>query len=294
MMTAPPVGEERILEYTRSEFLFSRADTDAAVALREQLYRRRVETRPYVASRWFLPSSFRDGVIRINEPHVDEFLRANTHLVRGSERDLLVDSGLGLASLREELDELFERPVIAVATHRHFDHTGGLFEFDDVVVHRADADAVSKAEGFASVAIEDYPPEELSGYEPPERLLTALPKLDFDPAATRSARSRRRASSRRVMSSTSAIAGSRCSICPATPRGRSGCSTRRPASCSPAMPCTRAASSSTSSRVEHPELRPDDAAAARTRRRGDLRRPRRPVGRRRLHELVDAYLERRA
>ncbi len=183
MMIPPPGGEERILEYTRSEFLFSRPDTDAAVALREQLRRRGVEKRPYVASRWFLPSSFRDGVIRITEPHVDEFLRANMYLVRGSERDLLVDSGLGLASLRDELEELFERPVVAVATHRHFDHVGGLFEFDEVVVHRDDAAAVADAEGFASVAIEDYPPEELSGYEPPERLLTALPRLDFDAAS---------------------------------------------------------------------------------------------------------------
>ena len=138
-----------------------------------------------VADHWFEHRTIAEGVVVIHEPHVDPFLRANLFLVRGRERDLLVDSGLGLASLRSELADLFERPVIAVATHRHFDHTGGLHEFDEVVVHRDDAEAVATAAGFASVVIEDYTPEELSGYEAPERLLTAWPRGGFDPTAYR-------------------------------------------------------------------------------------------------------------
>ena len=136
-----------------------------------------------VAERWFSHREVADGIVEIVEPHVDEFLRANLYLVRGADRDALIDSGLGLASLREELTDLFERPVIAVATHRHFDHTGGLFEFDEVVVHRDDATAVANGEGFASVLIENYPPEELSGYDAPDALLTAFPSGGFDPAA---------------------------------------------------------------------------------------------------------------
>lgn len=138
-----------------------------------------------VAERWFERETVDDGVIRILEPHVDPFLRANVFLVRGRDRDLLIDTGLGLGSLRAELRDLFDRPAVVVATHRHFDHTGGLREFDDVVVHRDDAESVARAEGFASLRIEDYPPEELSGYEPPASLLTALPHEGFDPAAYR-------------------------------------------------------------------------------------------------------------
>jgi glyoxylase-like metal-dependent hydrolase (beta-lactamase superfamily II) len=133
-----------------------------------------------VAERWFEHRTIDEGVVLITEPNVDPFLQANLFLVRGRDRDLLVDSGLGLASLREELAALFERPVVAVATHRHFDHTGGLHEFEEVVVHRDDADAVANAEGFASLRIDDYPPEELSGYEPPPSLLTALPRDGFE------------------------------------------------------------------------------------------------------------------
>lgn len=137
------------------------------------------------AERWFTHEVVADGVRRIVEPHVDPFLRANLYLVRGRDRDLMVDAGLGLRPLLVELADLLERPVTAVATHRHFDHVGGLHEFEEIVVHREDADAVASASMFASLRIEDYPPEELSGYEPPASLLTALPFDGFDPAAYR-------------------------------------------------------------------------------------------------------------
>jgi glyoxylase-like metal-dependent hydrolase (beta-lactamase superfamily II) len=138
-----------------------------------------------VAERWFEHETVGDGVVRITEPHVDPFLRANLYLVRGRDRDVLIDTGLGLASLVRRLPRLFGRRVLAVATHRHFDHVGGLAEFDGVAVHRDDADAVATGEVFASLVIEDYPPEELSGYDAPETLLTALPHEGFDPATYR-------------------------------------------------------------------------------------------------------------
>jgi len=136
-----------------------------------------------VAERWFEHEEVDEGVLRIREPHVDPFLQANLFLVRGRDRDLLVDTGLGIGSLRRELVDLFEWPTMAVATHRHFDHTGGLYEFEEVVVHRDDADAVANAHGFASLVIEDYPPEELSGYDPPVSLLTAWPREGYELAS---------------------------------------------------------------------------------------------------------------
>jgi glyoxylase-like metal-dependent hydrolase (beta-lactamase superfamily II) len=138
-----------------------------------------------VAERWFEHETVGDGVVRITEPHVAPFLRANLYLVRGRERDVLIDAGLGLAPLRRELARLFERPVMAIATHRDFDHVGGLHEFGVVAIHRDDAEAVGSGEIFASLLIEDYPPEQLSGYDPPESLLTALPREGFDPASYR-------------------------------------------------------------------------------------------------------------
>ena len=54
--------------------------------------------------------------------------------------DLVVDTANGIGALRPAIDELADgRPVIAVATHGHFDHVGGLAEFDDRRCHEADA-----------------------------------------------------------------------------------------------------------------------------------------------------------
>ena len=76
--------------------------------------------------------------------------------------------------------------MLAVATHRHFDHVGGLHEFDEVAVHRDDAEAVESGEIFASLVIEDYPPEELSGYEPPRRCSPRSPMRASNPPRTAS------------------------------------------------------------------------------------------------------------
>ena len=59
---------------------------------------------------------------------MDPFLRASLFLVRDRDRDLLVDAGLGLVSLRTEFAELlYERPVVAVTTH--VEHTAGCRSF---------------------------------------------------------------------------------------------------------------------------------------------------------------------
>ena len=78
-----------------------------------------------IAESWFATEPMGEGVTHIWEPHVDEFIRCNVWHVRGGDSDLLVDSGLGVASLRQGLPDLFTRPVVAVATHTHYDHTEG-------------------------------------------------------------------------------------------------------------------------------------------------------------------------
>ena len=231
-----------------------------------------------VAERWFEHETVDDGVLRIRETHVDPFLQANLFLVRGRDRDVLVDTGLGIGSLRRELADLFERPVVAVATHRHFDHTGGLHEFDEVVVHRDDAPAVATADGFASLRIEDYPPEELSGYDPPASLLAALPHEGFELGAYAVAPV---APTRIVDEGDEIDLGDRTAHGPAPPRSHAGrdrpvgggdadavlrrlrLRERRPAGRAP--------------RVEHPRLRPEHGAVARGPRSDRARRARRLV-----------------
>jgi len=92
-----------------------------------------------IAERWFEIRPLGDGVTLITEPHVDPLIRCNIWHLRGRDRDLLIDSGLGIASLADAARSLFERPLTAVATHTHYDHVGGLHEFPERVVHRLPA-----------------------------------------------------------------------------------------------------------------------------------------------------------
>ncbi len=48
-----------------------------------------------VAERWIERRALADGVTWLYEPHVDAFLRCNIWHVRGRDRDLIVDTGLG-------------------------------------------------------------------------------------------------------------------------------------------------------------------------------------------------------
>ena len=80
-----------------------------------------------------------DDVTLISEPFMQEFYRCNCWHVRGRDRDMLVDSGMGVVSLRDWVPLVTERSLTAVASHTHFDHIGCHHEFADRCVHRAEA-----------------------------------------------------------------------------------------------------------------------------------------------------------
>lgn len=92
------------------------------------------------AEHWYEVHGMADGVSLILESHFSAEWRCNIWHVRGRDRDLLVDTGLGLRPLAREIAALAERPVIAVCSHSHYDHSGGLHQFDDRRGHAAEAD----------------------------------------------------------------------------------------------------------------------------------------------------------
>jgi glyoxylase-like metal-dependent hydrolase (beta-lactamase superfamily II) len=92
---------------------------------------------------WYEVEGLADGVTHIWEPHIRPFYRCNLWHVRGRDRDMLVDSGMGVVGLRRQVALLAERPVLAVASHTHFDHIGAHHEFADRAVHRAEADILA-------------------------------------------------------------------------------------------------------------------------------------------------------
>lgn len=88
-----------------------------------------------VAADWFTVDEISPVLGLVREPHVRPLLAANTWVVHGRDRDLVVDSGLGVASLRAGVPQLFERRPVLVVTHGHLDHLGGAHEFDEVWAH---------------------------------------------------------------------------------------------------------------------------------------------------------------
>ena len=143
-----------------------------------------------VAPAWFRRESLAGGVTWLDEPHVAAFARCNIWHVRGRERDLLVDTGLGLASLQAAATDLFDRPVTAVLTHAHFDHVGGAHEFADRRAHPAEATELAEPQGFAGLTAADLGSDlvlqlRAAGYEIPDTLLDALPHEGFSLAGYR-------------------------------------------------------------------------------------------------------------
>ena len=104
------------------------------------------------ADRWYRVTAMDDGMTCLDEPWIRPFYRCNIWHVRGRQRDLLVDFGLGAVALRRQLPWLAERDLLAVASHTHFDHIGAAHEFDTCHVHRAEADILADPDRRATLA----------------------------------------------------------------------------------------------------------------------------------------------
>ena len=143
-----------------------------------------------IADTWFERRRIDDDITLIFEPHVDPLGRCNIWHVPGSEADLLVDTGMGIAELKPAIADLFGHAVIAFATHTHFDHVGSLHEFSQRVVSRQEAAVMDDADNRFSLFREDMEPEvveclENAGYALPECLIDALPHAGYDARAYR-------------------------------------------------------------------------------------------------------------
>ena len=88
---------------------------------------------------WYETLRMADDVTLIHEPWIKPFFRCNIWHVRGRDRDLLFDSGLGHVSLIRHVALVSERQLVCVASHTHFDHIGCHHEFPDRCVHAAEA-----------------------------------------------------------------------------------------------------------------------------------------------------------
>ncbi len=118
------------------------------------------------ADAWYAVQPIDDGITHIEEPYIKPFYRCNIWHVRGRDRDLLVDSGMGVVSLREQVALLAERPLLAVASHTHFDHIGCHHEFAERAVHAAEAGLMASP-GRKETLIDPYVSDDIFTGLPP-------------------------------------------------------------------------------------------------------------------------------
>lgn len=111
------------------------------------------------ATDWYAHKSIGEGLYWIQEKFFESSNRANIWLLRGSHQDVVIDTGLGLRSLPDYIntkgllgdDPQRKNPILAIATHAHFDHSGGLHQFEQVGVHSAEVDALANGDNFETV-----------------------------------------------------------------------------------------------------------------------------------------------
>jgi glyoxylase-like metal-dependent hydrolase (beta-lactamase superfamily II) len=141
-----------------------------------------------VADPWFVQRDVGDGITLVTEPHVHAFLRCNVWHVRGRDRDAVVDTSLGLRPLRAVVERAVGHPILAVATHAHSDHVGGMHEFDERAIHPIEAEELA-AGGDQTVETARFSPESLApyrraGYEFGEILIDAVPPGGLESASS--------------------------------------------------------------------------------------------------------------
>lgn len=87
---------------------------------------------------WFSIDQVDESTYIISENrHWEE---THCYLLIGNDRALLIDTGLGISNIYEQVRNLTNKPVAAVATHIHWDHIGGHEYFPEFYAHEAELD----------------------------------------------------------------------------------------------------------------------------------------------------------
>lgn len=87
---------------------------------------------------WFTIEKIDDETYAISE--YGHWEKVHSYLLIGASSALLIDTGLGIGNIKNEVDKLTKLPVKVVTTHVHWDHIGGHALFRDIYVHENDAE----------------------------------------------------------------------------------------------------------------------------------------------------------
>lgn len=87
---------------------------------------------------WFSLNKLRDSLYAILE--FQHWVKVCSYLLVGKTGAFLVDSGTGICDIKPVVRSLTDLPVTVITTHCHWDHIGNHGSFDDIRVHKDEAD----------------------------------------------------------------------------------------------------------------------------------------------------------
>ena len=128
--------------------------------------------RVKVSDPWFEVYKVAPSTYAIYEPHQSE--ETIGYLILGSQKAILLDTGMGISDVRKLVGELTKLPIIVLNSHTHDDHVGGNWQFE--TIYSMDTDfSRQNAKG----SVEDAQAEIAAG-----EICGELPK-GFDPGTYR-------------------------------------------------------------------------------------------------------------
>lgn len=89
-----------------------------------------------MVNNWFTVEEIDDNTYAISEyEHREE---SHSYLLIGENFSLLIDTGLGVADIKNVVNTLTALPLIVATTHVHWDHVGGHKYFDNIAVYESE------------------------------------------------------------------------------------------------------------------------------------------------------------
>jgi glyoxylase-like metal-dependent hydrolase (beta-lactamase superfamily II) len=79
------------------------------------------------------------------------FERVRSYLIEGEGRAILLDTGMGVGDIRAVVEDLTSLPITVLNSHAHWDHIGGNWRFNEILIHAAEADDIVKGRDNASL-----------------------------------------------------------------------------------------------------------------------------------------------
>ena len=87
---------------------------------------------------WFTVQQIDDKTYAISE--YGHWEKVHSFLLLGTKKAALIDTGLGIDSIKRITDQLTKLPIDVVTTHVHADHIGSHGEFNNLYVHETEED----------------------------------------------------------------------------------------------------------------------------------------------------------